>query len=85
MAAFARSSFVFCFRGARSPWGFGLNAFGGVRALGWSACLPQDFGQIAGQSGRRLQPGLEPARQVGHAVGSGKPQPLGQLASVASV
>jgi hypothetical protein len=31
---------------------------------------PQDFGQIVAQSRRRVQPRFEPARQVGHAVGS---------------
>ena len=51
---FAVSSFVFCFRSAGLPWGLGLDAFGRAPALGWSIRPAHGFGQIAGQSWRRL-------------------------------
>ena len=40
--------------GAESPLGFAFKGFGRARALGWSASLAQDFGQIA----RQLRDGL---------------------------
>jgi len=43
------------------------------------ALAPHDFHQIVAQARRRLQPPIEPTRQVGHAVGLRKAQPLGQL------
>ena len=49
-------------------------------AGGWFICPFHDYSQIAGQFWRCLEPRFEPTRQVGHAVGTRKAQPLGQLA-----
>jgi len=49
-------------------------------AGGWFICPFHDYSQIAGQFWRCLEPRFEPTRQVGHAVGTRKAQPPGQLA-----
>jgi len=49
-------------------------------AGGWFTRSFHDYSQIVGQFWRCLEPRFEPTRQVGHAVGTRKAQPLGQLA-----
>ncbi len=77
----SRVTLGFLFSLGRIAGGFSLRrARGREWAPGSAACLSHDFGQIVGQSWRHLQPCFQPASQVGHAIGTEKPQPLGQLA-----
>ena len=71
---FGLSKLVFCFRSACTPRARREYNVGSERAGVWCARSPQDFGQIVGQFRRRPQPPLEPARQVGDAVGSPEAQ-----------
>jgi hypothetical protein len=44
-----------------------------------SGCSPQNFGQVIAKLGRRLQPALEPAGQLGHGVCAREAEPVGQM------